>query len=141
MQKIRAIFGLLLIGMIASCSKDNEPAPAPTNLVGTWNLTEVYGNDYWGGPLYWRSTSAETKIRFTADKKYYRKYSFDTVYTFIGTYVRLSDSTLEIIPANPPNPSPPTTYVLTYLFEKGGVINLGNYAFEGVVREKFHLSQ
>ena len=141
MYKIRVIFGLLLIGMIASCSKDNEPSPAPTNLVGTWNITEVYGNDYWGGPLYWRSTSADTRIRFTADKKYYRKNSFDTVFTYIGTYTRLSDSTLEIAPINPPNPSPPTSYVLTYLFEKGGTINLGNYAFEGVVRERFQLSQ
>ena len=141
MLKIRAIFGVLLIGMIASCSKDIEKAPAPTSMVGTWNITEVYGNDYWGGPLYWRATSADTRIRFTADQKYYRKYSFDTAFTYIGTYTRLSDSTLEIAPANPPNPYPPTSYVLTYLFEKGGFINLGNYAFEGVVRERFQLSQ
>lgn len=116
------------------------PAPAPTDLVGKWNLTHIYGNDYWGGPFYWRTTSADTKIEFTADKKYYWKYSFDTTYTYIGTYVRLSDSTVEIMPVNPPNPSV-TSYVLTYFFEKGGLINIGDFATEGVIRERFQLAQ
>lgn len=136
----RIFFGLILVLLIASCSKDNEtPAPAPTDIVGQWNLTDVYGNDFRGTPLYWRSTSADTRIRFTADKKYYRKYSFDTVYTFIGTYDRLSDSTLRITWTNPPNPEAPS-YILHYIFEKGGLLNIGNYAFEGVVRERFKLS-
>lgn len=136
----------VMIGMsllIASCSKENEPAiqlPAPTDIVGKWNLTQVYGNDYWGGPLSWRTTSADTKIEFTADKKYYWKYSFDTAYTYIGTYTRLSDSTLQITPIKPINPDV-TAYVLTYFFEKGGLINLGDFATEGVIRERFQLSQ
>ena len=131
---------LLTLG-ISACSKDNDlPAPAPTSVVGQWNLTEVYGNDFWGAPLYWRSTSADTRVWFTADKKYYRKYSFDSAYSFIGTYEKLSDSTLQITWSNPPNPAAPS-YVLSFIFEKGGTLNIGKNAYEGVVRERFRLSQ
>jgi len=134
-------WAVLLSLLIASCSKDNDlPAPAPTSLIGKWNLTETYGNDFWGAPLYWRSTSSDTKINFTADNKYYRQYSFDTAYTYIGTYEKLSDSTLRITWAHPPNPEAPS-YTLNYLFEKGGLLTLGDYAYEGLVREKFRLVQ
>ncbi|HWK03583.1 MAG TPA: hypothetical protein VNS58_08120 [Puia sp.] len=140
MQKVRILLGAILVILISSCSKDNDPpAPAPTDLVGQWNLTEVYGKDFRGAPLYWRSTSADTKINFTADKKYYRKYSFDTAYTFIGTYEKLSDSTVKITVANPPNPTSPS-YILRFFFEKGELLNIGHDGFEGVTRERFKLS-
>ena len=139
MRHYRMFWAVILALLIASCSKDND-LPAPTSLVGKWNLTETYGNDFWGAPLYWRSTSSDTKIIFTADHKYYRKNSFDTAYTYIGPYENLNDSTIRITWAHPPVPSA-SSYTLNYIFEKGGLLNIGNYAYEGLVRERYKLSQ
>jgi hypothetical protein len=138
MRTITFIFISITIIMSGnSCSKKTDDTP--TNFVGNWTLAEVYGNDYWGGPLYWSEAKADTRIVFTSDGKYYRKYAKDNDYTLIGTYKKLTDSTIQITWLQPPNPSAPS-YILNYNFSKGRYMTWGPLAYEGVVEEKFRLN-
>lgn len=127
-----AIITMMFIG---SCSKKND---TPASFAGTWQLTDVYANDYWGGPIYWQKEKNDIKIKFTTDGKYYRKYAEDSTYTLIGAYQKLSDSTIQITWAQPPNPGTPS-YILNYTFSKGRYMTWGLLAYEGVTEEKFML--
>ena len=123
-----------------SCSKDKNDNQTPTDLVGKWTQREVYANDSWGAPFYWQQANDGTTIEFTADGKFFKKYTTDAAYTYIGTFQRLSDSTLQITLANPGNSSHPS-HILAYQFSAGGYLTLGNFASEGVIKEKYHSDQ
>src|SRR5688572_17426158 len=103
------LFSLLLI--LTSCEKgDNLNALEISKFKGSWTIEQVYANDHWGGPLYWRSIDGEKQIKFTSDK-YYEKIMGD--YELIGTYKILSNHQIEIT-WNSEYPA----YQLDYSFEK-----------------------
>lgn len=134
------IAGIITMTFIGSCTKTNDNA----TFAGTWQLTDVYANDYWGGPIYWQKAKGDEKIKFTTDGKYYRKYAGDSTYTLIGNYQKLSDSTIHITWAQPPNPGAPSytlNYTLNYSLSKGRHMTWGLLAHEGVTQEKFKLIQ
>lgn len=106
------------------------------NFVGKWTLVETFGNDYYGGPAYWKKTNNLTKIELTMDGKYLRKQANDSNYTLIGTYRQLSDSTIQIKWANPVNPNAPD-FTIKYTFSTGGNMIWGDYGFENIIKEKF----
>lgn len=119
-----------------SCSKNTELRTEKHNLTGVWVLDSVYGNDFWGGRLYWRKVNYNSRILFTTDKEYYRKGPSDTAYILQGKYGILNDSVIEITIHHPPVPEYPD-YTLNYAFSSGNVLQLGINAFEGIVAEKF----
>ena len=110
---IVALLCILTILTTNSCKKDIRSTGAPTAFTGKWSLVQIYGNDYWGGPAYWKTATATMKIEFTTGGKYLKKYAGDTTYTLIGNYQVLSDSTIQIIQSNPPNTTYPD-YILYY---------------------------
>jgi len=139
MKIVTLILSTFLIILIdCSCSKNVDNRV--TTFVGKWTLTEVYGNDYWGGPAYWKNVDDNTKIEFTTDGKYFKKYVADSTYTFIGTYQILSDSTIQFKQANPVNPSYPD-YVLNYTLSKGSYMTWGIFGYEGIIKEKYKLDK
>ncbi|HEY8894874.1 MAG TPA: hypothetical protein VIM79_08655 [Niastella sp.] len=136
MKPVILIFTCIIVTMFGnSCSRNTD---TPGGFVGKWTLAEVYANDYWGGPLYWREAKGDVRIQFTNDGKYYRKYAKDSFYTLIGNYQKLSDSTIKITWAQPPNPDAPS-YILNYTFSKGRYMTWGWFGFEGIAEEKFRL--
>jgi hypothetical protein len=137
MKPVTFIFTCIIFTMFGnSCSKKTD---TPTGFVGKWTLAEVCANDYWGGPIYWQQAKGDVRIEFTNDGKYYRKYAEDSIYTLIGTYQKLSDSTIQITWAQPPNPGAPG-YILNYTFSKGRYMTWGLLAYEGITEEKFRLN-
>ncbi|MBY0481274.1 MAG: hypothetical protein K2Q21_07960 [Chitinophagaceae bacterium] len=136
MKKLVMIAAILTINHI-SCTKDIEVAP--TEFTGTWTINQVYGNDYWGGPAYWKNADSNTKLKFTTDGKYFRKYPTDSAYTLIGSYLVLSNSKIKISQINPPVPSYPT-YTLDYSFDIGGFMTWGVFGTEGIIKEKFKIN-
>ena len=138
MRTVTIIYTCIAIIILGnSCSKKTDDAP--TDFVGKWTLAEVNGNDYWGGPLYWREAKGDIRVEFTADGKYYRKYAEDNNYTLIGTYQKLTDSTMQITWSQPPNSSA-SSYIINYTFSKGRYMTWGPLAYEGIVEEKFRLN-
>jgi hypothetical protein len=135
---IPACFSILTFFTTTSCKKDIKGAPAPTAFTGKWSLVQLYGNDYWGGTSYWKTATATTKIEFTTDSRYFRKYPGESNYTLVGTFQVLTDSTIQIIQSNPPSPSYPS-YILYYSFSEGGHMTWGNFGTEGVIKEKYRL--
>ena len=122
-----------------ACKKNDNTSPAPSDFVGTWTISQVFGNDYWGGAAYWKNADGKTKIKFTTDGKYFKEYSTDSTYTFIGTFQKLSDSTIQITQTNPVNPSYPS-YILNYSFSIGGYMTWGNFGTEAIIKEKYKLN-
>ncbi|MBO9639990.1 MAG: hypothetical protein J7576_17605 [Siphonobacter aquaeclarae] len=127
---------LCLIAIGFACSKNKEIIPKPTSLVGKWKLSDIYGNEYWGGPLHWKKPTASIEIEFKANGEYYRSPTDGSVPELKGTYRVLSDSTLEITQKVPVNPDYPS-YRLDYRFEDGGYLTWGIFGYEGVVEERF----
>ncbi|MDO6388763.1 hypothetical protein Q4E40_01405 [Pontibacter sp. BT731] len=141
MGKCFALLISIIALTIASCSNNKDETPAPTDILGKWTLNQVYANDHWGGPLYWQPAKSGIEIEFTSDKKFFKKYPSDGFYSLQGSFVKLNDSTLQITRLNPADPSFPT-YELSYSFETGGVLILGNrHMHEGVVKEKFKIQK
>jgi hypothetical protein len=138
MKTLGFVFSSILTIIIAgSCNKTVDNAAIPKGFNGKWTLVEIYGNDHWGGPAHWKTVTADTKIEFTSDGKYFKKYSTDSSYTFIGTFQVLSDSTIKITQANPVNPSYPS-YTLNYTFSAGGYMTWGVFGTEALIEEKYH---
>lgn len=138
MKTFMFIAGMITMTFICSCSKTKDES----GFAGTWQLTEVNANDYWGGPIYWQKAKGDVKIQFTTDGKYYRKYAEDSDFTLIGTYQKLSDSTIHITWAQPPNPGAPSyklDYTMDYNFAKGRTFTWGLLAYEGITQERFRL--
>lgn len=133
------LFNAAIFLMLVSCSK-NHTDDIPTDFIGTWTQTQVYGNDYWGGAAYWKNANGNTKIKFTSNGKYYVKYFSDTIYTYIGGFTKLPNNRIEIIQANPPNPSYPS-YSLDYNFENNDFMIWGNFGTEGIIKEKYKLDK
>lgn len=131
---------ILTITLVSSCGKNADNGETPTDFPGKWTLIEIYGNDHWGGPAYWKNANGDTKIEFTADGKYFRKYPTDSNYTFIGTFQKLSDSTIRITQANPVNPSHPS-YTLNYSFSHGGYMIWGIFGSEALIEEKYKIDR
>jgi len=134
---ILAVVSACVIFMASACSKNNVKGK-PFSFTGKWSLVEIFANDYWGGPAYWQVSKSLKKMVFTADNKYFIKLPTDSDYIFIGTYKKLSDNKIQITQANPINPASPV-YVLYYTFSKGGYMTWGNFATEGVIKEKYEL--
>ena len=138
MKTFILIAGIITATFIGSCSKEK----GQPGFAGIWQLTDVYANDYWGGPIYWQKAKGDVKIQFTTDGKYYRKYAENSTFTLIGTYQILSDSTIQITWAQPPNPDAPSyilDYTTDYNFSKGRSFTWGLLAYEGITQEKFRL--
>lgn len=133
-------FVALIMLMAVSCKKNPAEKPAPTGFTGKWTLVEIYGNDMWGGPAYWKPATNARQIEFTADGKYLTKISPATSYTLAGTWLKLSDSTIQITHATPPNPSYPA-YTLNYTFSSGGYMTWGTFNTESRVKEKYRLDE
>ncbi len=127
---------ILTVIITGSCNKAVDNSTTPTGFAGKWTLVEIYGNDYWGGPAHWKTVSTGTKIQFTSDGRYFKKYSTDSSYTFIGTFKVLSDSTIKITQANPVNPSYPS-YTLNYTFSAGEYMTWGVFGTEALIEEKY----
>src|SRR3954468_4476964 len=136
-MKTYLILVTLFLTIFISCSK-NTLNITPSGFKGTWTLYQIYGNDYWGGRAYWKNVDPGTKIKFTADHKYYRRDFSDSAYILIGTYTQLQNGNIQITQNNPPNPSYPT-YILDYVFEPKGFMTWGNFGTEGLIKEKFKL--
>lgn len=136
MKKLLVIVAMITVA-ISSCTKD--PVSAPVDFTGNWTLHQTYGNDYWGGPFYWKAGNPNTKIKFTTEGKYFRKDSTETEFTLIGSFLILPGSKIQITYANPPNPSYPTK-TLDYYFEAGGFMTWEYLATEGIIKEKFKLN-
>lgn len=133
---MKSTLTFLILFLFISCRKNNDKEAFLDNVVGKWTLVEIFGNDYYGGPAYWKKTNGITKIELTMDRKYYRKQSNDSNYIFMGTYRQLSDSTIQIIWANPINPNSPN-FTIKYTFSEGGYMTWGDYGFEHIIKEKF----
>jgi hypothetical protein len=127
----RSLATILLILIISSCSKD----PTPTSLVGKWVQTKVYGNDYWGGPAYWKPGNLNIKVKFTSDNKYYRKEETDPDFVLNGTYTLIGNDAIEITSSIDTS----NTYTLNYHFESGGYMVWGFFSTEDLQQEKFRL--
>ncbi len=137
MLKIKhLILYIIFVATIISCTKSDSVPSTPTSFIGTWTISKTYGNDVWGAPYYWKDADGKTKIKFTTDGKYFRKYSSDNIYTLIGGFQVKSDSTITIIPDSI-NGNVNYPYTLYYKFEIGGFMTWGNFATEGIVKEKF----
>lgn len=133
------ILGLAFILFVSSCSKKSFIVANHADIVGKWTLYQVYANDFWGGPLHWKSATGNSKIMFTAEKDYYFKQQTDVDFVLYGKYELLSDSTIRFIPVKKTNFINP--YVLRYSFKEGGLLNLGYSQNEGVVEEKYKYDQ
>ena len=103
-----------------------------------WTVEQVYSNDHWGGPLYWRNTDWGKQIKFTADNKYYQLTSND--FELIGTYKIVSEKLIEITWDKPLVPQYPT-YQISYGFDNSGHLTISTGTYEGVVLEKYKLTQ
>ena len=136
MKTIKFILSVLIFTIFVACNKNNITSPAPTDFVGTWTISKIYGNDVWGGAYYWKDADGKTKIEFTTDGKYFRKYSTDSSYTLIGAYQKPTDSTIVITPVSI-NGASVYPYTLFYNFESGGYMTWGNFSTEVVVKEKY----
>ncbi len=134
MKKLLVIVAMITVGL-SSCTKDS--VSAPIDFTGTWTLHQTYGNDYWGGPFYWKAGDPNTKIKFTADGKYFRRDATELDFTLIGTYLLLPGSKIQITFTNPLNPSylPKT---LDNGFEMGGFMTWEYLATEGIIKENLN---
>ena len=103
-----------------------------------WTVEQVYSNDFWGGPLYWKNTDWEKQIKFTADSKYYQQTNNDLELT--GTYKVVSEKLLEITWDKPLVPLSPT-FQISYEFDDSGHLTISTGTTEGVVLEKYKLTQ
>jgi hypothetical protein len=137
---IIVLLGILTIFTTNSCKKDIKGATAPTAFTGKWSLVQILVNDYWGGPAYWKTANTNTKIQFTPDGKYFKKYPYDTTYALIGSFQVLSDSTIQITASNPPSPSYPS-FILYYNFSEGGHMTWGNFGTGALIKEKYRLDE
>jgi hypothetical protein len=130
------LFGLLLA---TSCTyHDIQPMPVDKELKGIWTVEQVYANDHWGGSLYWRKTDWGKQIKFTADNKYYQRTTGD--FELIGTYKIISQNYLEITGDKPLVPQYPT-FQISYEFDETGHLTISTGTYEGVVLEKYKLTQ
>jgi len=124
---------------VSSCIyHDIPPLPGNKDLNGLWTVEQVYSNDHWGGPLYWRNTDWGKQIKFTADNKYYQLTSND--FELIGTYKIVSEKLIEITWDKPLVPQYPT-YQISYGFDNSGHLTISTGTYEGVVLEKYKLTQ
>ena len=128
------IFVLFLILMLSSCSK--KELDMPSRFLGKWTQTEIYGNDFWGGPSYWKSANTDIKVKFTSEARYYEKTFGSSSFMLIGTYKVLSDNKVEITLVDQTSLSHPK-YTLNFNFEEDGQLTLGDFATEGVIKKKF----
>ena len=141
MKKFIIIFSrILTIAFVSSCNKTLDNSITPTNFTGKWSLTEIFGNDYWGGPFSWKKVNGVTEIEFTKDGKYFRKDFWDDTYIFIGTFQMLSDSTIKITPDKAMSPSYPS-YIRNYSFSKDGDMTWETGRTESIIKEKFKLDR
>lgn len=122
------IIGLLLL-VLNGCEDIDLKSTA---FQGTWTIEQVYANDHWGAPLYWRDTGWGKQIKFTADK-YYEK--IDADFELIGTYRILPDGIVEFTYDTPLYPEYPT-FEMHYEFD-GHRLTLFKNQFEGIVGEKY----
>jgi hypothetical protein len=136
MKKV-VIIPVVLFTVFASCSKQSE-----RDFVGEWKLSQVYANDSWGAPFYWKNVhpNVDKRIKFTSGHQYFRKEANQANYTLVGTYKKLPGNKIEITFANPPNPSTPS-YTLDYELTDSGYMTWGILATEGIIKEKFKESK
>jgi hypothetical protein len=128
------ICGLIFILSLASCQdEENIDIAKILELKGIWKIEQVYANDHWGGPLYWRTTDWEKQIKFTSNS-YYEKITGD--FELIGTYRIISDGQIEITWDKPIVTEYPK-YRLDYSFDTDGRLTLFKNQYEGVVGEKY----
>lgn len=120
-----------LIGFISCSKKDTKP----DNFIGKWSLSEIYGNDYYGRPAYWKPANKSTRLQFTTDNKYYRKDPSDADLVLIGTYTLMDDNKIQVTPIDTGS----SAYYLSYSFQEGGYMTWGNFNTEDRVNEKFKL--
>jgi hypothetical protein len=132
--------------VLFSCTKtERVTIPKPTDIIGKWKLVGICANDSWGAPAYWRDVKSNASVEFTADGKYYREggLSDDSLY-LSGNFIKQKDSSILVVPFNPLNYNPAhpesSNYTLYYSLETGGFLILRSGAFEGVVAEKYILS-
>lgn len=137
MKRYFQIFGLMVLS--TSCVyNDIPPVVLNKNLKGTWTIAQVYANDFWGGPLSWKNANFNKQIKFTPDLKYLGKTTND--FELIGTYKVISDKQIEITWDKPALPQYPT-YLLAYEFDLSGRLTLTTGTTEGVVLEKYELTE
>jgi hypothetical protein len=133
-----SIYFFVLV-LVTGCTYRELPLlPVNKDVKGVWTVEQVYSNDYWGGPLYWRNTDWGKQIKFTPDLKYYQRTNGD--FELIGSYKIVSEKNLEITWDKPLDPQHPT-YQINYEFDNSDHLTISTGTYEGVVLEKYKLSQ
>jgi len=127
------IYIYLLGFLVLLCNCDSDHA-SRKDIEGTWDLGEIYANEYWGGPVTWKTPHGNKQVQFTADLKYYSKTTGDFV--LIGTYKKVSDNEIEITWDKPANSTYPT-FRLGFIIDDEGHLTLPTGTTEGVVEEKY----
>ncbi|WP_336515361.1 hypothetical protein [Pollutibacter soli] len=126
---------ILSWSLVGACRKTNQFSAKQIGLAGTWKMKEINSNEYWGGPLSWKTIDEDVVVRFTEEGNYYRKPAGQPNYILEGKYEILADNQLKIIASDPPN-TQTIDYTIEYYFE-GNTLILGTGRTETVVQEKF----
>jgi hypothetical protein len=129
MKKLLPALAALIV-CSASCNKRHDTTA--NGITGEWERLEIYANDYWGSPSYWQPANDGTRIKFTADGKYYRRNATGTL-QLQGTYALRDPNTIEI--TNAPSTSPSETFL--YELETGSRLILRYNITEGTTQERF----
>jgi len=125
-------YTLLLIAFIASCTETADKERNINGLAGTWRLRQVYLNDHWGGPLYWKDT-AGSDMKLTKDQYFIQ--NDDKTFELAGTYI-VNNDVIQITPLK--TAADTSKIIYTYLFDDNRLIFQKNQ-LEGIVAYKFQL--
>lgn len=134
MKGFLAVLMLSLASLVA-CRKTSQFSAKEISLAGTWKMTEINSNAYWGGPFSWKTIDEDVVVRFTAEGNYYRKPAGQPNYILEGKYEILADNMLKIIASDPQN-TRQLDYTIAYYFD-GNALILGTGRFETIIQEKF----
>lgn len=126
------VLGLTLLG---ACRKTNHFSAKEIGLAGTWRMTEINSNAYWGGPFSWKTIDEDVVVRFTEEGNYYRKPAGQPDYILEGKYEILPDNRLKVEASDPPN-AQKIDYTIEYYFDGNSLI-LGTGRTETIIQEKF----
>ncbi len=136
MKRYIYIYALLLV--LTSCDNGDDVGNLRfSGFKGIWTIEQVYANDHWGGPLHWSNTDWGKQIKLTSNE-YYEK--IDSDFELIGTYKIISDTKIEITWDEPIVPEY-AAYQLDYEFDRDGHLTLFRNQYEGVVGEKYKLTE
>jgi len=131
MKNIPALIAILVITGLLACSKHKAEK---TSIIGKWVCTDFLGNDYWGGPGYWKKPKDNgLQLDFTTDGKFSRKYHDNVIYA--GDFTVLSDTSVQLTVTNIPQIGNVTS--ISYYRLTGGQLTWYTGMTEGSMIEKY----